>query len=120
MSNVVTFVRGPVTSIERQEPKTPERKANVAAMVDECTRKLARPHLMADLDGVVSILNARTPEELAARKEEFRLLKIQQGKDLITSGLHLIRDNDGHDASILHLRKTLAAIDPTYDPGTEF
>ena len=116
MSNVVTFMRGPVTSIERQEPKTPERKARVDAMAKDCIVNLSRPHLMANLQGSISILNARSPQERAAREEQFRLLKIQQGKELITNGLALIRDNESPDAAIAHLRSELAAI----DPGTEF
>lgn len=83
----------------------------VVAKVD-----INRRHLMASLRGSVHILNARTPEERAAREEQFRLLKIQQGKELITSGLNLIRDNDSADAAIKHLRNTLAAIDPTFEP----
>ena len=111
MSNDVTFMRGPVTSIERQEPKTPERKARIDAMAKDC-----RDRLMANLEGSVAILNARSPKERAEREEQFRLLKIQQGKELITNGLALIRDNESPDAAIAHLRSELAAI----DPGTEF
>ena len=89
--------------------------------VGEATKKVVSsvairtPFLMENLQGAVSILNARTPQERAAREEEFRLLKIQQGKELITNGLNLIRDNESADAAILHLRETLAALDPTFE-----
>jgi hypothetical protein len=120
MSNVVTFMRGPVTSIERQEPKTPESKARIDAMAKDCIVNLSRPYLMADLQGSISILNARTPKERAEREEQFRLLKIQQGKELITNGLALIRDNESADAAIQHLREVLMAVDLPENSGTEF
>ena len=47
--------------------------------------------------------------------QEYRRLEVVRGKNKITEGLNLIRDNESADAAILHLRETLAALDPTFE-----
>lgn len=121
MTNILTFMRREdVTVIEKRKPKTPASKARVDAMAKDCIATLNRTHLMANLEGSISILNTRTPQERAEREEQFRLLKIQQGKELITNGLALIRDNESADAAIQHMREVLMAIDLPENAGTEF
>jgi len=47
--------------------------------------------------------------------QEHRRLKIIQGKRYVTEGLAMIRYHESADAAILHLRETLAALDPTFE-----
>jgi hypothetical protein len=106
-------VKEDVTVIERPRPKTPESKFRVAELVTGAK---------ATFEAVEQQLKLRRlgPMPETERQAAIKAMQAEQGKAKITDGLRMIVLGEGADAAILHLKKELAAIDPTYDPGTEF
>jgi hypothetical protein len=118
MRSVVTSTVGNVTRIERQETKTPESKARIAELVTK-TKSALHDFEVVEQE-LLGKLRRLGPMPETERQKAIKEMQADQGKAKITDGLRMIVLGEGADAAILHLKKELAAIDPTYDPGTEF
>jgi hypothetical protein len=63
-----------------------------------------------------SIVHIDERKRMAERAAAIREMQITQGKENIANGLRILQVIAGPEFAIKHMRNTLAAIDPTFEP----